>query len=80
MRDTVSNIRISKDVIVTSFPHFNGTGSVYTFVSVNRWNNEAGAHTGMENSPQNIRGYTNILECSSNGCAVGVCADRRCDS
>ena len=32
---------------VARVPHFNGTGSVYTFVSVNRRNNEARAHVAM---------------------------------
>ena len=33
---------------VASFPYFNGTGSVYTIVPVNRWNNEArGPHLGQ---------------------------------
>jgi len=33
----------------------------YTFVSVNRRNNEARAYIAMENSPRNIRGYTGIF-------------------
>jgi len=43
---TVKNIRrpMLADIFVVSFPYFNGTGSVYTFVSVNRRNNEARAH------------------------------------
>jgi len=32
---------------VANFPHFNGTGAVYTFVSVNRRNNEARAHVAI---------------------------------
>jgi len=33
--------------LVASFQYFNGTGSVYTFVSVNRRNNEAQAHCNV---------------------------------
>ena len=51
---TVKNIR---RYFVESFPHFNGTGP-YTFVSVNRRNNELRAHIATWAHKSLFRGFT----------------------
>jgi len=65
------NIRISTDIL-WRVSHISSEPVPYTFVSINRWNNEARVHTAMwpglhysvdlrMQTPQSIPGYTDIF-------------------
>jgi len=43
---------------VASFPYFNGTGSVYVCIGKSTEQRSASPHCNVENSPQDVRGYT----------------------